>query len=400
MLNFYSGSSGAVNTRRAIADCLEIALENELSLDCDLLIIYSSIGHNFRDLLDEALRLAPSAQVVGCTGAGVIGREGPIEAMKALAIMAIKGPRSEFTVAYRERITSATSFQVSGELARELFDKNPNITMIHFLPSGFDVAEDLALEGIESVFGTKIPIFGATAGDNMRLLTNFQFIGDKIVERGAVAIGFADPTLDIITRATHGWTTMGEPCVVTRSDLNRVYEIDDDRAWQFACDKAGIPDTASLLEASSAIWFAQELPKSLQSEYGSAHILRSAFHKYEDDSLQFPVVLPEGTKLWHVARDEEGMFSELDRIVAELVKSCLGRKIEAVFHADCVGRGRWSLNKVLKDEIIRRMQYPLIKEQSVPWLGLYGFGEFAQICGRNHFHMVTTSLFLLLRNGT
>jgi len=399
MLRFYSGSTGAINSKRAIAECLEIALGEEESLDCDLLIIYSSIGHRFQDILDEAHRLSPSAHIAGCTGAGVIGKDGPNESMKALAIMAVKGPRSEFAVASQDRITIPTSFQISAQLARELCDKNPNITMIHFLPSGFDAAEDLVLEGMESVFGPGVPIFGATAGDNMRFVTSFQFDGDRIIERGAVAIGFADPTLEVITQATHGFGTMGEPFEVTRAELNRIYEIEGQPAWKFVCNRAGIPDEMTIFEAGPATWFAEELSFEEQQDYGNTHILRGAFAKGEDGSLLMPVICREGTKFWNAMRDEERMFADLDQMVEDLAERCEGREICAVFHADCVGRGRLSLNQILKDEIVRRMQYPLIQDSDAPWLGLYGFGEFARLGGRNLFHMITTSLFVILRNG-
>lgn len=397
MLQFFSGSTGAVNSKRAIAECLEIALEGEQNLDCDLIVIYTTIGHNFRDILSEARRLSPNAQIIGCTGNGIIGREGPNESMKALAIMAIKGDQDEFAVVSKDSITSSTSFEVAAQLAQELKNKNPNINMIHFLPSGFDVAEDRALEGVESVFGPEIPIFGATAGDNMRFLTNFQFIGEKIIEKGAVAIGFADPTLEVITQATHGFNVMGEPFEVTRSELNRVYEIEGQPAWKFLTDKVGIPETTGLLEGGPTSWFAQELPEELRNEYGNTHILSGAFEKYEDGSLLLPVVCPEGMKLWNAARDEERMFEDLDTMVEQIIGRCEGRKPYAVFHADCVARGRWSFNRVLKDEIVRRMQYPLMEDANVPWLGLYGFGEFARLGARNRFHMITTSLFVILK---
>jgi hypothetical protein len=62
MLQFFSASTSIVNSRRAITECLEIALEGEANLDCDLIIIYTGMGHNFQDLLNEAHRLAPNAR--------------------------------------------------------------------------------------------------------------------------------------------------------------------------------------------------------------------------------------------------------------------------------------------------------------------------------------------------
>jgi hypothetical protein len=397
MLEFYSSSTGVVNSKRAITECLENALEGENNLDSDLIIFYTSIGHNFKDILTEARRLSPNALIVGCTGAGVIGREGPNESMKALAIMAIKGEKDEFAVAGKDSITSSTSFEVAAQLAQDLKNKNPNINMIHFLPSGFDIAADKALEGIESVFGPEIPVFGTTSGDNMKLISNFQFFGDKIIERGAVTVGFADPTIEVITQATHGFNVMGEPFEVTRSELNRIFELEGQPAWKFLTDRVGIPETTPFMEAGPIAWFAQELPEELHNEYGNPNILFAPFEGGVDGSILVTVVCPEGMKLWNAVRDEERMFADLDKMIEQLVERCQGRKPYAVFHADCAARGRLSMNSVLKDEIIRRMQYPLIQDMDVPWLGLYGFGEFAQLGGRNRFHVFTSSLFVILK---
>jgi len=84
MLQFYSSSNSVVNSKRAMAECIENALEGQNNLDCDLLIFYTTMGHDFKDLLSEARRLSPKAESVGCTGMGVIGREGPNESMRAL----------------------------------------------------------------------------------------------------------------------------------------------------------------------------------------------------------------------------------------------------------------------------------------------------------------------------
>lgn len=396
MLEFYSSSTGTVNSKRAVSECLENALEGQQDLNCDLIIIYSSIGHNFKELLSEAKRQCPHAQIAGCTGCGVIGREGPDESMKALAIMAIKGEKDDFVLAGADSITSATSFDVGAELAGDLKSKNPNINMVHFLPSGFDVAEDLALEGMESVLGTEMPIFGATSGDNMKLVTNFQFLEDKIIERGAVAIGFADPTLEVITQATVGFNVMGDPFEITRSDLNRIIEIEGQPAFKFLAEKMGRPEAKDPWDLVP-MFMGRKLPDYLHEEYGNTHQFFGTLGWDEEITPVLPVVSKENSKLYFGVRDEERMFADLDKMVQQLVDKCGGRQPCAVFHADCAARGRWTLDRVLKDEIIHRMQYPLMKDAKIPWLGLYGFGEFARLGSRNRFHMYTTSLFIILK---
>ncbi len=75
MLQFFSASTGIVSSKRAITECLEVALEGEPNLDCDLIIIYTAMGHTFEELLSEAKRLSPNARIIGCTCADkVLGR--------------------------------------------------------------------------------------------------------------------------------------------------------------------------------------------------------------------------------------------------------------------------------------------------------------------------------------
>ncbi|MCJ7716456.1 MAG: hypothetical protein MUO54_08050, partial [Anaerolineales bacterium] len=157
MLQFFSASTSIVNSRRAITECLEIALEGEPNLDCDLIIVYTAMGHNFKELLNEAHILSPNAQVVGCTCAGIIGNEGPNESLRALGIMAIKGPKEEFAVSGLSFSTNTDPTETASQLARDLKNKNPDINMIFCHPSILQSSRRL-IEGIESVFGPDIPI--------------------------------------------------------------------------------------------------------------------------------------------------------------------------------------------------------------------------------------------------
>jgi hypothetical protein len=77
-----------------------------------------------------------------------------------------------------------------------------------------------------------------------------------------------------------------------------------------------------------------------------------------------------------------------------------GRKPVAVFHADCLARGRFLFNRVLKEELVSRMQFPFSTNGSCPpWLGMYGFGEFARLGGKNTYHNYTTALYTIYRKS-
>ena len=75
-----------------------------------------------------------------------------------------------------------------------------------------------------------------------------------------------------------------------------------------------------------------------------------------------------------------------------------GMKPIAVFHADCLARGRYLTNRVLKEELVHQMQTPFYSNNVCPpWLGMYGFGEFARLNGKNTYHNYTTALYVIYR---
>lgn len=398
MLHFFSASNGIVNSRKAMVDCLESALGSEDTLDCRLIVIHASIAHQFHDILDEAKKRAPSARIVGCTCAGVIGNGGANESMKALGIMAVKTDQAgDFSIAYCENIRGDNSFQMARGMAESLKAQNPGVNMIQILASGIDIAADRAIEGIESVFGPHVPIFGGTSSDNMRATSTFQFVDQQVLERGAILIGYADPTLEVVMGVHHGSVPIGIGYKVTKAEGNRVYEIENQPAWPFIMEKLNLPPDSHPGPCIPVAGIGELLPEELHELYGNTHILRVIVKTADDGSFYMPVDCRPGAIFWLTQRNEERIFSGLDNMIRQMKARIGDRPIAAVFHTDCAARGRALFNKILKDEIIRRMQYPLVEERQAPWLGMYGFGEFTMLGGRNYFHNYTTSIYALLR---
>ena len=399
MLQFFSASTSIVNSRRAITECLEVALEGESNLDCDLIIIYTAMGHNFTELLNEAKKLSPNARIIGCTCAGIIGREGPNETLKALAIMAIKGDTGEFVVASAEYRENETTFDKGVRIAQDLRKQNTEINMILFIPSVLPMSPlDEAIKGIESVFDANMPIFGGASVDNMKGINVYALYDEQIIEKGWIAVGFADPSLQVITQVNHGFNVLkGLQLEATRTESNIIYEFNGQPAWKFLTDTLGVPDTSDPLEVMTLGIVAEELPDGLEKAYGSKYILRSLFGNPTDTSVAFPAICKEGTKLLLAKRDEKGMFDGVDRITQRIQQVLNGKNPLAVFHIDCLLRGRFSINRILKDEFINRMQFPICQGEPVPWLGFYSGGEFGMIGGQNWVHTFTSSLSVIYR---
>jgi len=394
MLKFYSASGRIINSRRAVTECMEIAMEDQYA-DADLLIFHASIGHSYQDIINQAKAMAPKARILACSCCGVVGREGVSESMKDIALMAVKGP--EFAVASVDGIYGHNSYEKCLEMAKSLKAQSSSINMVYFLASGIDIANDLAIKAFEEVLGPQATIFGATSSDNMKGIVSYQAVDDKVYEHGAYAVGFFDPTLSVHTKATHGFVAVGEPLVVTKSTGHIIHELNDKPAWTAYTDRLGLTPDVTCGETIPIGALGEKLDSKLAAEYGNQHLLR-VVTKREGDDMYYATQCPVGTELWLTKRDENLIFSEMARMV-NLLKAEIGnKKPVAIFHADCLARGRFLFDRIIKEELVGWMQTPFyVDGQCPPWLGMYGFGEFARLGGKNEYHNYTSALYVICR---
>jgi hypothetical protein len=394
MLEFYSSSARVVNTRRAVMECMEIALGNDFA-NSDLLIFHASIGHDFKEMVAQAKEMAPNAQIVAASCCGVVGREGVSESMKDMALMAIKGP--DFYVASCDGIYGANAYEKTLAMANEMKSRNAKVNMIYILASGIDIDNDACIRAIEDVFGSEVTIFGATSSDNMKGIVSYQAVGDLVTEHGAYLVGFSDPDLKVDTQATHGFVAIGEPLVVTKSTGHVIHEFNGRPAWEEYTRRLGLTSDSNCGDTIPIGALGEKLNEELAQEYGNGHLLR-VVTKRDGNDMHYATAVPEGTELWLTTRDEDLIFTEMDRMVFEMKKRMKDKTPVAVFHADCLARGRFLFNRIIKDELVSKMQYPFyINGECPPWLGMYGFGEFARLGGKNVYHNYTTALYVLYK---
>lgn len=395
MLEFSSASIRLVNSRRAIEECLEVAVGADTA-SVDLVFVNASLGHPLQELTAQVRKQCPKARVVASSCCGVVGREGVSESMKDVALMAVKG--REFAVAHVDGLYGINSYDKAVELATSLKRQQPGVTSVAFLGSGIDIANDRILAGFESVLGKQVTVFGATSSDNMRGVVSYQAVDEQVFEHGAWAVGFADPTLEVDTQATHGFRAIGEPMTVTRAEGHRILELDGKPAWTEFTGRLGLTADATPGDTIPVGALAEALPPALAAEYGNPHLLRVVTKREPSGAMHYATTCPVGTKLWLTVRDEDLIFKDLDRMMDAMTTRAKGRKPVAVFHADCLARGRYLFNKVMKEELVSHMQFPLAKDGAPPpWLGMYGFGEFARLGGENTYHNYTTALYALYR---
>lgn len=397
MLKFYSASIRSVRAERGVAECIDVAFPDGVPPDVRTVIFNATLGHKL-DKVGIALQQAlPNASVYGQSGCAVTGREGIGESMYELGIMAIAGPENETASAAVSEIYGHNSYEKGLELAQALKAQNPNVTVVYLLASGIDIDNVKLLKAFDDTFGAQVEIFGGTSSDNMRGLYSYQFHDGKQTEHDAAVIGFADSTLKSVTRATHGFSAYGKPLIVTKFEGNKVYEFNGNGGWsEYTARLSKVPES-SCGDTIPVGALAEKLPPDLAEEYGNSHILR-VVTKHDGETVYLPTTAYDGLELWLTTRDEELIFAEQRKTLEWMTNKVGARTPVAVFQTDCLARGRFLFNRIVKDEIIAMMQDAFSRNGVIPaWLGNYGFGEYAKLGGKNTYHNYSTSLLVLYR---
>jgi hypothetical protein len=322
-----------------------------------------------------------------------------------MAVMAVDGPPDELAWSALDGFHAENAREKGAELAKALHGKLPAAKIIYLLSPGLDSCNDELLAGIQDVFGTDIIIFGGASSDNYKALTTSQYIGDKASASGVWAIGFADASLKAAARATHGFNAYGDPMTVTKADRNKIAELDGKPAWVAYSQRFGQISDQEAKTALVSGGLAIGLEPALAGEYGNKHILRMGLPHDDTGAIRLSVSAKEGDQFYLTTRDEDLIFSEQKKALELLCESMApaspgggAARPAAVFQTDCLLRGRTLFDKVMKDEITGMMQNAFLNDGEIPpWLGMYGFGEFCPLGGKNLFHTYTTSLLVLYR---
>ncbi len=110
-----------------------------------------------------------------------------------------------------------------GQWATGVFD-DPAVLIV---ASGLDTDGEQLVRGIQDVAGKELTMFGGLAGDDAQFKETIAFTGDHIVRDGAVVMILDKSRYDVHGMATSGWVGIGAEKIVTKSDGNIVYTIDD-----------------------------------------------------------------------------------------------------------------------------------------------------------------------------
>ncbi len=383
-----SGYSYKREAEEAAKEATEKAMQSAGITECDLVMLFATVGYDQPLLVKTIRSITKGAQLIGCSGEGVISFGIINESNYALVVMVIKSDEMDFAV---EKVTGlkGNCEKAGTELASKMKPHLSKKTMCVWLfPDHLSTNYDAFSHSFEKGLpgDRHIPVFGGMAADNWQFKKTYQYCNDEALSDSAVCVAISG-NLSIASEITHGCIPIGLEREITKSEGNIVYEIDDKKVTDVLQEYIPEEDVANWHKLGiRCLCIGLKAPRSMKDVYDEYVIRAMPVVDFKTGSGRVSTELKAGTKICMISRNPEKLAPNAERMAREISKKLNNAKPKFVLQIDCAGRG-----KVLRVEEKMAIQQKLqsFVQGEVPWIGLYCYGEMGPVAGKNFFHNFT-----------
>ncbi|GAA4280365.1 FIST signal transduction protein [Gaetbulibacter aestuarii] len=326
-----------------------------------------------------ALMDAKNITVFGCTTNGEFIDETPQKGSAAILLMDMN--RNYFQI-YFEPFSGNKYKEIATRVAKKANEQYPKPSFLLGI-SGASADGEEVLRGIESVIGPGVNVFGGAAGDDFNFSETFVFTNRKDSDNALVCVALDESKIDVKGIATCGWKAVGTEKIVTKSDGNHVYTVDNVPVLDITAKYGGLenvtPENNNLL-----VEIASNFPLQLQREKGDPIMRPGLVVDWSDHSFYTSGTVPQGSKVRFSLPPD---FDVIDKVVEGVKKLKVSEmpEADALIVFSCAGR-ILSLGPLMTKELEG------VKEVwNVPMAGMFSNGELGRATGGNlEMHNLTT----------
>ena len=280
-------------------------------------------------------------------------------------------------------------YKNSFEAAQSLIHDLPMLDLAYILvlSDGSLVNGSELVKGLNESVDSKILITGGLAGDGANFKSTLVGLNNSPKQGLIVAIGFYGKDIVVTSGSKGGWDMFGPEKVITKSEENKLFELDDKNCLEIYKRYLG-SEVDNL--PSSALLF----PLSVLLPGNKQPVVRTILGiSEEEQSMTFAGDVPIGSKV----RFMKANFDSLTSAAASSASQTLlkeGRHPDFSLLISCVGR-KLVLGSRIEEEV--ESANDLFKGKT-PLLGFYSYGEISPMldevsCALHNQTMTITSFY-------
>ena len=336
----------------------------ESKIEANLVILFGS-GETLRNrkLIEKLRKQYPESITMGCTTSGEILASKLNE--QSLVSTAIEFEQTEIRGTETSIKEAKSAYAVGKKLANELND--PELNHIFLLSDGSVVNGSELVRGIHEHLSDHVSVTGGLAGDYYDFNDTYVLFNNSCDTHKVAAVGFYGDHLQVGHGCFGGWDPFGPDRLITRSEGNILYELDDQPALQLY--KRYLGEHATELPASGLLF-----PLSIRKNTATSGQVRTILGVDEEQqSLIFAGDVPEGSYARLMKANNNRLLDGAHDAALEARKMQNDLSPDLALLISCVGR-RMVLKQRIEEELEEVSE---ILGPHTAITGFYSYGEIA-----------------------
>lgn len=279
-------------------------------------------------VLDDLRERYGAAHLVGCSTAGEIC--GTAVHNETVVATAIQFEHTAVRAAWYAVDDPAESEAAGEALAASL--NAPGLTHVFILSEGLRIHGSHLIRGLSRNLPPGVGITGGMAGDGLAFVQTLVTLDGAVRDGMVAAVGFYGDRLSIGYASVGGWKIFGPDRLVTRSEGNVLFELDNQPALDLY--KNYIGPHAATLPTSGAMF-----PLALRTEYEDVGLVRTLMLVDEAaGSMTFAGDIPQGSYTRLMKTNTEHLIDAAADAASAALEMGGGAAPELALLVSCAGR--------------------------------------------------------------
>jgi hypothetical protein len=365
----------------------EVAASHALAgPDPRLLVVFCSIRQDPHAVLAGIKEVAAGIPLIGCSSGAEISMAGPGTGLVTVAAIGGTGFAVRTSVATGTRTAPREGGIKVAHSAFAGLDGANQLMLL--LTDGIAAEQEHIIGGVYEMLGAGVPLAGGAAGtallaDGATPETFHLYDGDVLTDAVVAAAIASDGPFGVAMR--HGFREVGEPMVVTRSRMGRIYTLDNRPALHAYLDRLGAPAEA-YHDRAAFVAFSRLRPLCVLRRATEEVRFVTEYADLDEGSLVCVGDVPEGGVVWPLQSDADSTIEAVDGAWAAAVEALGGRSALGFLAFDCGVRQEVLSQAPTGDRVAEEVGRMARRAGDLPFTGFYTWGEIARTRGVNGLH--------------
>ena len=325
-------------------------------------IVFASTWYDHHLILPELSESFTESQFVGCSSGGELSSSFGFQDDSICLILFVSDTVSIATgLGLNASVDPMIAAKNAVEMVTEALDNKPSLCLA--FPDNLHSSPELIIDGLQAELGLECPIFGGFASAaELAAKEVYQFYGTKVHTGSIPILVFSEP-LKVDFKISNSSSVVGHRSTIDKVDGNFVTQIGGQSALSFYRDTFG-PHSHPLLE----------MPIVVSEKEGDSYIRAAVSFDEDSESVGFYGSIPQGASVQFSEETAEGIISNTDSILNELIDSLDSNWIPQSALIFSCGSRKWILGSQIE------METELVRKKlpaNTPFAGFYCFGEIA-----------------------